>query len=225
MTIPEISPLFLLSMCGLSFVCVGLFVGGLWALVSIVAGGELFSNIKELLGFGGDEPAQSPAIQTARAQAESRDLRSRAQSFDFDSALQGNSQMTSRPQNTQFEAYGENTSLRPDGRQRFNANKRDLDLAPPGRMSDNPHAMSAPPPPDFNPNNKALPNTKSNIGGRVGRHNTGRGQSGQRMDSARFSSASSSPPSRSLRSDRNARRDDEFFGGHADFDGDGDVDI
>jgi hypothetical protein len=229
-TIPEISPLLLVSMCGLSFVCVGALL-----VVSLLTVRFVFRDVWDfgmgLLGRGEDEP--EPA--TARAQAAPtarRDLRSRAQSFDFDAAVGGAA--TPPPPSlpgtgsSAPRQYGENTALRPDGRPRFSEKARDWNLAPPGRLSDDPRNMQAPPPPDFNPNNEYLPNDRSNIGGRVGRHNTGRGQTGQRMDA----SGSASPPKfdssyrrGSLRTDRNSRRDDEFFGGQADFDGDGDPDI
>lgn len=228
MTIPEISPLLLLSMCGLSFVCVGaMLVAGLLT-VRFVAR-DLWDFGMGLFGLGDDEPEPSPA--TARAQGAAtprRDLRARAQNFDFDAAVSGEQAAPpTRPGAQRGGPYGENTALRPDGRPRFSEKAREWNLAPPGRLSDDPRNMQAPPPPDFNPNNEYLPNTRSNVGGRVGRHNTGRGQTGQRMDASGSAASYKPEPFNrgSLRGDRNLRRDDEFFGGHADFDGDGDPDI
>jgi hypothetical protein len=232
MTIPEISPLLLLSMCGLSFVCVGsMLVVGLLTVRFVFR--DVWDFGMGLLGRDEPEPATATAGAQAAPVATRRDLKSRAQSFDFDAAVGGGGGQTAPPSlpgtsSGNPRPYGENPSLRPDGRPRFSEKARDWNLAPPGRMSDDPRNMQAPPPPDFNPNNEYLPNERSNIGGRVGRHNTGRGQSGQRMDA----SGSATPPKfdssyrrGSLRADRNVRRDDEFFGGQADFDGDGDPDI
>ncbi|MEL7236782.1 MAG: hypothetical protein AAGK74_19925, partial [Chloroflexota bacterium] len=146
---------------------------------------------------------------------------------DFDSAIQGNTQSA---QSANPGHYGENADLRPDRRRRLNPDKADLDLRPPGPMSDNPDALHAPPPPNFSSGSEYLPNTNSNVGDRVGRHNTGRGQSGQRLDSSRFRDIAenndmSTPGSLRRRSSGNAARDDERFGGMYDLDGDGDVDV
>lgn len=216
MTIPEISPLLLVSMCGLSVVCVGLF-----AVVAVLSvrffAGDLWDTVTGM--FERDDTSRRTATaQAQRPATERRDLRSRAQSLDFDpTGGGGNFNAQANPQKEN--RFGENTSLRPDSRPRFNEKKRDWNLAPPERMSDDPRNLNAPPPPDFSAGSEYLPNERSNIGGRVGRHNTGRGQTGQRMDSSRFSGRGN------LRSDRNLRRDDEFFGGQADLDGDGDIDI
>jgi len=227
MTIPEISPLLLVSMCGLSFVCVGLVVVVGLLTVRFVAR-DLWDFGMGLLGRDEDESAGGGQKEQRVVAGRRHDLRERAQSFNFDAAVGGSGTAQRPPASERDRPYGENTSLRPDGRPRFSEKARDWDLAPPGRMSDDPDNMQAPPPPDFNPNNEYLPNTRSNIGGRVGRHNTGRGQTGQRMDA----SGDATPPKYdssyrrgSLRADRNSRRDDEFFGGQADFDGDGDPDI
>ncbi len=213
MTIPEISPLLLVSMCGLSFVCVTAFVVVGLMVFRFVAG-DAIDSVTGL--FGGDDDQAAP-VRERKAIAGRRDLHARAQSFDFDPSSANTAADTTPRQ------FGENPSLRQDRRPTFNEKTRDWNLAPQGRLSDDPKNMHAPAPPDFNPNSEYLPNDRSNIGGRVGRHNTGRGQRGQRMDSSRHWSASSSAGG--LRSDRNSRRDDEFFGGQADFDGDGDPDI
>ncbi|MEM6280962.1 MAG: hypothetical protein AAF787_02110 [Chloroflexota bacterium] len=226
MTIPEISPLFLISMCGLSVVCIGIF-GVVAFMILRFTSGELFEFAGELFNRGeGDEGSGSGSSPSAQPAAR-RDLRARAQSFDFDSAIGGNAQ-SAPPANPG--RYGENSSLRPDGGRRLNPDKADLDLRPPGPMSDNPDALYAPPPPNFNPGSEYLPNTNSNVGDRVGRHNTGRDQSGQRLDSSRFRDVSennnmSTPGSLRRRSSGNAARDDERFGGMYDLDGDGDVDV
>ncbi len=221
MQIPEISSLFVISMCGLSLVCTGVF-GVLAFMVLRFTSGELFEFAGGLFG-GGDDSSSEPSVAPGRVPASRRDLRAKADSFDFDAAVRGGTQSAANP------SYGENTSLRPDGRPRFNPDKRDLDLRPPGRQSDDPNALHTPPPPDFNPNNEYLPNTNSNVGDRVGRHNTGRGQTGQRMDSYGGSTLSGSDDGtdalrKRFRGDRNSRRDDERFGGQYDFDGDGDLD-
>lgn len=226
MTIPEISPLFLLSMCGLSVVCVSIF-GVVSFFVLRFTTGELFDlvgGVGGLFGGGNDNQPDVPARQPVAR----RDLRSKAQAYNFESAVQTTAQSAPTPSK-----YGENTSLRPDRQSRLNANTRSLNLRPPGVQSDNPDALNAPPPPNFNPNSEYLPNTNSNIGGRLGRYNTGRGQGGQRVESSgltanardglgnttsrRFDDAR-----RSLRN--RANNYDEVFGGMLDADGDGDVD-
>jgi hypothetical protein len=221
MQIPEISSLFVLSMCGLSLVCTGVFAVMAFVVLRFTSG-ELFEFAGGL--FGNDDASSAdPAGDPGRIAASRRDLRAKANSFDFDAAVRQDAQ--SAP-NT----YGENTSLRPDRRPRLNPDKRDLDLRPPGRQSDDPDALHAPPPPNFSTRGEYLPNTNSNVGDRVGRHNTGRGQTGQRMDSygstlpGPTEDDGSSALRKRLRSDRNSRRDDERFGGQYDFDGDGDLD-
>lgn len=224
MTIPEISPLFIFSMCGLSVVCLGVFGVGAYMFFRFTSG-ELF----ELVGgfWGGGDDNDSLDVPVPQASSARRDLRARAQSYDFDAAVQNQSQGANPNR------FGENTNLRPDQQNTLNPAKRDLNLRPPGTQSDNPDALHAPPPPNFNPNSEYLPNSNSNVGGRVGRWNTGRGQDGQRMDS--FGSTPNAPDglgkNRSARFDegrrtrRNSNRnDDEVFGGMLDADGDGDVD-
>lgn len=221
MTIPQVDSLFILAVCGLSTVCFGL-ISVVGFLMLRFVGAELFESaggIFELFTGGDDGSENRPTPQpTAR-----RDLRARAQQYDFDAAVR------SQNPNANPNQFGENAELRPDRRQRLNEKTRDWDLQPPGKLSDDPDAIKPPAPPDLS-GSEYLPNTNSNIGGRVGRWNTGRGQTGQRMDSKYQSSSDglghrvSRNYDEGRRSDRNAARDDERFGGQYDFDGDGDPD-
>lgn len=224
MTIPQVDTLFILAVCGLSTVCFG-FAAVLGYMVLRFTSAELFEaagGVFEL--FGGGDKGDNVDVPAEPARAR-RDLRARAQQYDFDAAVQqhGTSQRADPNQ------FGENAELRPDRRRQLNEKTRDWNLQPRGDLSDNPDVVNTPDPPDFN-RREHLPNTTSNVGGRVGRWNTGRGQKGQRMDSKYQSSSDgighrvSRHSDEGRRADRNAARDDERFGGQYDFDGDGDLD-
>lgn len=209
MTIPEISPLFILSVCGLSFVCAASMGALLFGVLRFATGG-----LSDTLGgfFGGGEDNSGAAPAEPRPAMNRPDLRSRAQSFDFDQAV------SQQPPAADPSRFGENSQLNPGGRNRPNPSTRDLNLPPRGQLSDNPDAMFAPPPPDFSSGSEHLPNPNSSIGRRGGRLS-----SRQRMDTELDfgSSGSSSSP---IKRNRRDRSQDEVFGGQLDFDGDGDLD-
>ena len=269
MTIPEIDVLFVISVCGLSVVCTG-FVGVLLLAVVRLAtgalggivGGDLFGAIPELIGLAGDQNREKADVP--RRASTKRDLRAKADQYDFDAALNPNQNTSDplddrqRPQAPQQprssrsqpppgrqqpsqrrpddsanapdkpETLGDYLDQRPSSRERLQARMRDLDLKPPGKLSDDPDAVNKPAPPDFDADDG--PNTRSNIGGRVGRHNTGRGQEGQRNEAdasdvdglGNYVSRKNDEDRRISRNRRN--RDIYSDGSRFDVDGDGDVD-
>jgi hypothetical protein len=75
--------------CGLGVVCVGLIVIGGFMLVR-VTGQSFLGPLFSILGGGGgnEELPEDRPVPTMRAQSSSRDLRSLAQSLDFDAAVQ-----------------------------------------------------------------------------------------------------------------------------------------
>ena len=166
-----------------------------------------------------DTAAPPPRQLSARERLEAR----RNQQQDADPRQQDNPQPPAKP-----ETLGDYLDQRPSSRERLQARMRDMDLQPPGDLSDNPDVTNPPPKPDFNPGGD-VPNINSNINGRVGRHNTGRGQEGQRNDANLDGDnldGLGNYVSRRNDQDRRVNRNRDIYsdGGRFDVDGDGDID-